>query len=679
MRSLGLAFLLTGALTLSSTAQEDLHTFEVGSIRIEGNETLGTAEILDVMHTRPTPWWFWKFIYRDVSEGMGQEPQYFNPLEFASDYTQVKDLYRARGFYHASVDTSVSIDADAQMVNLLVRIVEGPRSYVDTLEYRGLAGMPGDLLEDIRTNQILKLHQPFIAANVDAEVARVIRLFANNGYVNARVDTPIVATGYASSNNFSVILSFNPGRRYVFGDISLHQDTASTELIDTSVVLRHLDYVKGDFYSESKKTDSERNLNRLGIFESSRIENRIPAAAANDLEIPTTVRVRPRPFQELTPEVGVNDQDNALNVLAGLGYNNRNFLGGARSFGLHAQYSLQSIGNARLNNLFTNQGLQDSTLVSKLEFSMQLLQPYFINNKTTIGGTLSYTLDKQPAFYSPVFDTRVTVTAQTATYTQAIVDWDLRREDPTSVTTQQSLERIENYTRQFNSILTFTLQRDKRNDLFSPSEGFFHSASIQEAGILPRIFGGLFGSDIPYAQYIKVSGVGQWYWDPSGRRTWIWAFRLRGGGAWLYGHSPADLPFTEKFYVGGSGSVRGWQTRELGAVPFPDLGGNALLESSLEGRWNLLRGAGKFLALDLEKFSVVFFLDDGNIWTEPRRIRLSEVALAGGFGLRYDTVAGPIRIDFGTKVYDPSAPVGEQWITDRSTSLIVHFGVGHAF
>jgi outer membrane protein assembly factor BamA len=94
-------------------------------------------------------------------------------------------------------------------------------------------------------------------------------------------------------------------------------------------------------------------------------------------------------------------------------------------------------------------------------------------------------------------------------------------------------------------------------------------------------------------------------------------------------------------------------------------GGDAMVEGTLEARWNLLNGAGTFLFLDLEKISVVFFYDFGNLWTAPQKMNLSEIAMAFGFGLRYNTIAGPVRIDFGMKLYDPDAPAARRWVTQK--------------
>jgi len=40
---------------------------------------------------------------------------------------------------------------------------------------------------------------------------------------------------------------------------------------------------------------------------------------------------------------------------------------------------------------------------------------------------------------------------------------------------------------QFNSVLSFTIQRDLTNDLFSPTEGFVHAATIEEAGLRKNV------------------------------------------------------------------------------------------------------------------------------------------------------------------------------------------------
>ena len=656
-----------------SWAQE---AYEVGKLRFVGNEILSEEQLLSVVQTRQTPWWLWKMLY--------SKPEYYDPLVFESDFLRLHRFYQNNGFFHVQIDTSILFDHVDKDVSLTFYIGEGQQSFIDTIMYEGLVGVPPGLTDEVRDNPLIEVGDPFITDRVQAELSRVVGLFANYGYVNVKVETPR-ALRYASTNNVAVTFAFVRGDRYRFGSIDIIQDTSVVERVDTAIVLRHLDFATGDFYSELLKLESERNLNRLGIFEASKIDHSLSDSTKDKQDIPIRVFVRTRPFNELTPEVGINDKDNAFNILLGLGYNNRNFFGGARNFSTRLTLQLQSIQNVEFLRVFKRTGLRDSTIVSYVDFSTQLIQPYFINNKVALTATLSAILDKRRTYYNPILRGRLGVTAQTATYTRMFIDWNLERIDPTSFvgtldTTQPDLQR------QFNSIIAITLQRDKRNDLFSPSDGFLHSISIEEAGFLPSTFGSLLGTEVPYSQYYKVAGLVQWYWDPSGLRNAIWALKLKGGFAEIYGEPTSPfIPVTRRFFAGGSGSVRGWRARGLGAVPDPDKGGAAFFEGNLELRLNPLRNAGKLLGfVDLNKISFVMFYDVGDVWTELAQVRTAEIAMATGFGLRWDTVVGPIRIDFGIRVYDPFAAQDQRWITQKRFFLdtlppVYHLGIGHAF
>ncbi|MEX0602805.1 MAG: DNA polymerase III subunit delta', partial [Bacteroidota bacterium] len=108
-----------------------------------------------------------------------------------------------------------------------------------------------------------------------------------------------------------------------------------------------------------------------------------------------------------------------------------------------------------------------------------------------------------------------------------------------------------------------------------------------------------------------------------------------------------------------------------------------LVEANLEGRWHLFRNAGNLFGfIHLPNISLVGFYDIGNVWASPKKLRVDDLAMAAGIGFRWDTIAGPIRIDFAMRVYDPTAPE-RQWITQRrlfhETYSLVQFGIGHAF
>jgi outer membrane protein assembly factor BamA len=686
-RSLHIILFLVACSPLA-LSQDRWQGLEVSRIRFEGNESFRDDALLEVMRTKESPASFWKFMYR-ISEKLGDKPEYFDRLLFEQDYARLQAFYKDQGFFSAHIDTLLRADFARNSIAISFLIHEGHRSLIDTIQKVGFDDLPPALTEELDTKPLIEVGEPFIVDHVVNERARIVNAFFNNGFADVHVDS-IVPYKYTSTGNIKLMIAVTRGKRYLFGGIAVKQDSLAPGRVEEEVIRQHLDFQGGDFYSEARRIDSERNLNRLGVFETSRVEPIVGVKSDTSFGIPMQVFVRSRPFQELVPEFGVSDENNAFNILLGLSYNNRNFLGGARNFETRFQVQLQSIQDVEFSRVFNRTGLRDSSVIGNAELSFQINQPYFFNNKTSFTPSLSFIVEKRNKYYfNPIIRGRFGVTSQTARFTTAFLEWSLERIgyeaiNPTIAALYFDSLSIDRRP-QFNSILSLTLQRDKRNDLFYPSGGFFHSISLEEAGIIPSVFGGVFGTDLPYSKYVKLSGRGQWYVDPSGNQAAIWAFRLFGGVAQLYGNSPAPVPITRRFFGGGSGSVRGWGARGLTASRLPEEGGNAVFEGSIENRWNLLRNAGRLGFIEFNRFSLVFFYDFGNVWTQVKEMRVNEIAMASGLGLRYATIAGPIRIDLGFKVYDPSALPERQWITQKKFyketlgGLVLHFGIGHSF
>ncbi|HMT12882.1 MAG TPA: BamA/TamA family outer membrane protein, partial [Ignavibacteria bacterium] len=81
----------------------------------------------------------------------------------------------------------------------------------------------------------------------------------------------------------------------------------------------------------------------------------------------------------------------------------------------------------------------------------------------------------------------------------------------------------------------------------------------------------------------------------------------------------------------------------------------------------------------------VLFLDWGNVWENDGKFRFDQIALSTGFGIRYDTFVGPVRIDLGFRLYDPLAEEGKKWLWDSPKDIFtpqkyaIQFGLGNAF
>lgn len=164
-----------------------------------------------------------------------------------------------------------------------------------------------------------------------------------------------------------------------------------------------------------------------------------------------------------------------------------------------------------------------------------------------------------------------------------------------------------------------------------------------------------FGTKV--SDYVRLEGDLRYYQDVLPRSSF--AARLNLGFALPYNGDV--VPYIRQYFVGGPNSIRGWQLREIvGGYKEPDRAsnfyqtGNLKLDFSAEYRFDLfwvLEGA--------------LFLDGGNVWLlqeeESRPAAhftsnfLDQVALATGWGLRFDFDYFLFRFDFGYKLRNPIA------------------------
>jgi outer membrane protein insertion porin family len=673
--------------------------WEINSLDFEGNNSLPTSELRSLLVTRETPGWLNKFLYNSISEKLGRKNEYYNAVTFEGDLDRLTKYYKNRGFLNVRIDTQFVISSDGSSVDITIDIHEGYRSLIDTLTYRGILDVPETLWKDVRAAPRIAQGDPYNSILLEEEVKRVLQIFNDTGFPNATfVRDSSAATHYASTGNFSVVLSFDAGKRYLFGPITIRQEQDSLRKNSTrkditdDIILRQLDYKPGDFYSRTSRINSEKNLNRLGVFDLQGIKCVIPPNNDTSIYVPSFITIRPRDKHELAPELIVSNENSAFNLGAGLAYTNRNFLGGARIFSTSLRFRTQTLG------AFPDYFVTSSNAIANLDLTFELLQPYIFTNKNKGTWTFSFIIEKQLPYRLNIARNKLGITERLAEHTTGFLDWTLEavdqklnpnfRGDPSDPDIAEQLRLLSAYPRQLNSILSYTLQRDRTNDVFSPSEGFIHSVTVGEAGVLPMISKSLL-KRLPFTQFYMASALGRWYTDLTTHRFSILAFKLKAALEGKWGESRSDtsrlIPQTYRYYAGGSGSLRGWNSRELVAHADPQLaqlGGNLLLEGSVELRTALLQSLhdGVF-----DKFWVVQFIDVGNLWPEARDFRFQEIAIDVGFGLRYDTFFGPFRIDWGFRIYNPMEPVGQRWITQRKLfpqtfkEGVFHFGIGQAF
>ena len=222
------------------------------------------------------------------------------------------------------------------------------------------------------------------------------------------------------------------------------------------------------------------------------------------------------------------------------------------------------------------------------------------------------------------------------------------------------------------SSVSSSIVRDTRDDLVDPGSGTYVSGNIQLAG--RRI-----GSEVGFAKTFLRAQV--FHVVPGASRV-VFAGNASVGLATGFAREVVivdaqgnvstqiveDLPASERFFAGGeSGPVRGFSLDSLGTPATLDkdgfpIGGNAAVIFNAEVR-----------ATVKNNVQAVGFLDAGNVFARTADIDLGAVRSAVGFGVRYKSPVGPIRVDLGFKV-------NREEIAGRREGLTaLHISIGQAF
>ncbi len=648
---------------------------EISDVWIIVDKDFTEAQIDEQIVTKSTPWGPLIFLNEHISSNFGAPRRFYNPLTFYNDIDHLYDYFGDLGYFTAVIDTGTVYSDDLTQIAVTIDISVGPRSVIDSLRLEGLPEHDNEIIAAIGQGALLGIGKPFIKRYVFDEQTRILEVLGSNGYPLATVDS-VSMKRYASTGNVAVFMKFRTGERYVFGETDIQNDGSTVE---TEIITNQIDYRLGEFFDERKRATSEQNLNRLGLFENANIRSNFTVDSTGTAVANMAVSFRTLEFQEVTPEFLVLSENNELfSTGLGLGYKHRNFFGGARNFSITARGRVNRLEELNFSRVFEN-GLSEPTLFSKADIQSQLVFPYFYSNKTSASITLTGESEKQKSYRLNTLRAKIAFTTKFATFTTGITDFNIERVDPQFEIPGDV--RPEDSTKQFNFIEAFTLQRNKTNNIFSPTEGFFHSAAIEEAGVISRAAGGF---NLPYSEYVKLAVLVKHFFSDDDNPSMVYGVKFQGGLAYLYNKdNPTPVPLPRRFFVGGSGSVRGWKDKQLSAFGTDIIGGNIAFEGSVENRWQIYPYERNFLFLNLKNVWMVTFLDYGNTWYRTSDVKLRDVAAAVGFGVRYETFVGPFRFDVAWRLYDPKQPAGQQWLYEqsffRNSFSLVHFGIGHAF
>ena len=590
---------------------------EIVGVRIDGNQHFTTDEIRRRIKSRKGEW---------LNRGV------FSADILEEDRQTIEAMYRNAGF-EGTVVTATPEDVD-HAITVVIRIVEGKRLPIEAIDFAGNDQISS---KELRAALGIKEGDMYTPGAVDEARAALTRFYYSHGYADARVERTVERI--ESNNGMRVSFQITEGPTYILGSILVAGNTITKD----KVIRRSSRLQEYKPYDPEMILAAQQRLYATGLF--SRVE--VVALDQGLVGIRNVlIQVEDAKPILLTYGVGYQEFEQARGSFE-ISHNNLFGLNRSISFRTRVSYR-ERLGQAtyREPRLFNHEldGFVSSFIehserpfytADRIDFSLQVLKRFSVQNNFLI--TSSYqTVD--------IGDIGVNPHAPT------------NPNDP-SVVSQIGPCKICQIGRLGGSLIT-----DHRNDPVNPTTGSFSTTTFQVANAI-------FGSELDFTSLFNQSShyfpLGGGVLATSGRFGWNHPY---GRTAEFAPGQRQQLPATERYFAGGSTTLRGFGLDEARPPSIPDLqGGNVLTIGNIEYRMPLR-------TFPLSGLWGALFYDTGNVFPRIADVHLSEFTHTAGFGFRYQTPVGPARLDFGMNLRPERRPDGT-----LEPRLKISFTLGNPF
>ncbi len=597
---------------------------------LEGTKQVSKGTIKDGIATTATGWWPFA------------QKHHFDAVTWQTDLRRIERIYEAQGFFQAEV-VRHEVKPVRTGVDVKAVIDEGKPSRIDSLEVQGLDGLPARERRRLLKIMGLEVGDVFIEQRWKNAHEQLRQHLRDLGY--AQVDVRGRALVDVEEHKVSLLVVARPGPVFRFGDVEVRAEAGARinplwvkEQVRLAI---HPD----ERFSDQALVEAQRRVFAMGVFSMAKVSAGSPDADAR--VVPVVVEVGEAPFRTLRAGGGLHVDQIRNEARLRLEWTNLNFLGGMRKLGARAEAGWAFIPNVFAVARSDTAGGARNGPVARL--GLQFEQPRLFQRPSLRGKsnldverTLEQTYDAVGARmgFGPAWQIWSTLSVYATYNVQAyyVEGAVIASANAAPLTLGCNTRASDCFI--LLSYLEQGIVWDHRDFPLEARNGFFISLSLQEGG-------GPLGGDFSYVRLLPdVRG----YVSAANRVTF--AGRLRLGE--LY-HWSAESAVVTRFFAGGGVSMRGFSERRLsplliapapastvsapGTLTLP-IGGNGLLEANFEMRFRL-------------STNLIFavFLDLGQVTRRRFGVGdLSSVLGAAGFGFRYRTPIGPIRLDLARRL-----------------------------
>jgi outer membrane protein insertion porin family len=567
---------------------------KIAQIDIVGNQAFSDGVLRDQFNLDTGGWMSWY-----------TKSDRYSRTKLNADLEALRSFYLSQGFLEFRIDsTQVAMSPNKQDMTITINITEGERFVISGVKLEG-----NYLNRDDEFKALIKIAvgKPYNAETVAETTKAFTEYFGKFGFAFARVEAkPQIDRG---NNRVQFVLQAEPSRRAYVRRIQV----AGNDRTRDEVIRREFRQFEAAWYDSDKIRLSRDRVDRLGFFTQVNVETLEVPGAPDQVDLLFTVAEKPT--GSISLGAGFSS---AEKVALSFGIRQENAFGSGNYLAVEVNTSKfnRNLVLSTTDPYFTQSGISRT-----LDLFQRTTRPY-------LGDLDAYSLINSGAglrFGVPVTESDTVFVGINAEQTEI--------REGTGLPIEYS-EYAKNFGTTSSAVpLTLGWARDGRDSALVPTRG-----SLQRVNADVSVAG-----DVRYA---RASYQYQQYYPLSKKYTL--AFNTDLG--WGQGLKGQPYPLFKNFFVGGLGSVRGFEQSTLGPPSNPSntspiyLGGPKKLVFNAE----LLMpfpGAGNDRTLRLFGFT-----DIGRAFGESEKVSIDELRASAGVGLSWISPMGPLRFSYAMPI-----------------------------